>query len=248
MKKTLIALMVTLTLLGCGKTEEQPASFETPVPSVEEIETSGNPFEETSLETDTETTEEVSENKEALTNTEKSYVLMPENSEFYWRSEKITGEAHEGLMLMKEGVLTRSAEGKFTGNFIVDMNEMIVLDLEGDSAQGLIDHLKNDDFFSVEKFPEASFTISGSEKKSDDTYTISGDLTIKGITNPITFEMKFINIEGVLVAIADINFDRTLWDIKYGSGKFFEDLGDRVIKDEIQTKVTLSFIPGELLE
>lgn len=227
MKKTLIALGLSVLLVGCGNVSEnsQTEGFETPVPSAEEIQSSGNPFAEG----------------------ETSFVLMPESSEFYWKAEKVTGKGHEGLIFIQNGTLKKDKNDTLSGEFTIDMNEIIVLDLKGASAEKLVSHLKNDDFFSVDKFPTSTFTITKSERKTKDTFSITGDLTIKGITNPLTFDIKFLTVEGILIGLADISIDRTLWDIRYGSGKFFENLGDNMIKDTFETKITLSFVDESFL-
>ncbi|MFM2285794.1 MAG: hypothetical protein RLZZ543_1291 [Bacteroidota bacterium] len=108
----------------------------------------------------------------------------------------------------------------------------------------LLGHLKSDDFFSVEKNPEAQFEIvkveAASDAASGNNSTVTGNLTIKGIAKSITFPANITIEPAQLTAKAEFNIDRTEWDIKYGSGKFFQDLGDKMINDEFTVKFNLT--------
>ena len=97
----------------------------------------------------------------------------------------------------------------------------------------------NEDFFHVDEFPISSLMIKKSEKLEDSKYKIFGDLTIKGITNSIDFNANIEQSDNNFSANMILIFDRTLWDIKYGSGKFFENLGDRMILDDIELEIKL---------
>ena len=103
-----------------------------------------------------------------------------------------------------------------------------------DKLQG---HLSSDDFFSVEKFNEAKFVITKINKVDGKNYNITGDLTIKGITNPITFDAVVMNDS----AKSTLKIDRTKFDIKYGSGSFFEGLGDKAIDNEFTLNLELKY-------
>ena len=105
-------------------------------------------------------------------------------------------------------------------------------DLEG--------HLKSEDFFGVEAFPTASLIIKSAEPTDvENQYTVVADLTIKEITNEITFVTDVELGEGTLTAKADLVFDRAAFDVRYSSGSFFDDLGDKLISDEVEMSVTL---------
>lgn len=103
----------------------------------------------------------------------------------------------------------------------------------------LLNHLKSDDFFSVEKHPNATFVITSVKKKSGSTHDITGNLTIKGITQPVTFPAEVVVNGSQLNAKATITIDRTKFDIKYRSKSFFENLGDKTIYDEFTLDVEL---------
>ena len=107
----------------------------------------------------------------------------------------------------------------------------------------LVDHLKSDDFFSVEKFPQATFVSTGFERNENSNsgadYIVTGDLTIKGITNPVSFPVNIEVGNGQLTATGTAVLDRTKWDVKYGSGSIFKGLGDKMIYDEFEITFNL---------
>jgi len=100
-------------------------------------------------------------------------------------------------------------------------------------------HLKSDDFFSVEKFNSATLVVKNAALLSAGVYTVTADMTIKGITKEVVFN-ALVNQSGG-TATADIKLDRTDFDIRYGSGKFFPNIGDKMIHDEFNLKVNLAF-------
>ena len=126
------------------------------------------------------------------------------------------------------------------GQFSIDMTSITCTDLKPEEGgDKLVGHLKNKDFFNVEKFPLATITITRAVKGDGNSYKILADLTIKGIKHPVTFPAK-VTINGLnFSATAKIKIDRTKWGIEYKSGNFFENLGDYLIKDEIEFDVYL---------
>lgn len=156
-------------------------------------------------------------------------------SSIKWKGYKVTGE-HFGTINLKEGMLSFEGDKLVGGNVIIDMTSIKVTDMEGEYADKLAGHLKADDFFGAEKFPTAAlkFTkVSGHGTH----YHITGDLTIKGITAPVSFEMH----TEANAAKAKIKIDRTKYGIKYGSASFFDDLKDRAISDEFDIDVAIKF-------
>jgi polyisoprenoid-binding protein YceI len=156
-----------------------------------------------------------------------------EASKVEWEGEKLTG-SHYGTIDLKEGYFEKEGDKLVGGEFVADMSTIDVTDLEGDSKAKLMGHLRSDDFFGVKKYDEARFVINTIADKGD-SYGISGDLTIKGKTNPIAFDLK---MDGN-TATTELVIDRTKYDIKYGSGSFFDNLGDKVIYDEFKLDVKL---------
>ena len=158
-------------------------------------------------------------------------------SNITWVGKKITG-SHEGTIKFKEGVLTFKGDKLTAGNFVVNMSSIIVTDLKaGEGKEKLEGHLKADDFFGTEKFPLGTLVFTKIAAKQNGLYTITADLTLKGITHPVTFDM---NVKGSK-ANAALIVDRTKYDIKYNSGNFFENLGDKTIYDNFDLAVELSF-------
>lgn len=190
---------------------------------------------------------ETAETTEVTTAVEagEATVLALSESTVKWTGKKLTGE-HFGKINISEGSLFVDGDQLSGGSFTIDMNTITVEDLT-DAAQNkdLTDHLFSEDFFNVAQFNAANFEITGVEAlaaadEAGNTHTISGNLTIKGITQGISFPAKVDNNEAGINASAKFNIDRTLWDIKYKSGKFFPELGDKVISDEIGIELNLA--------
>jgi polyisoprenoid-binding protein YceI len=183
--------------------------------------------------------------KEVKTSTEGAsvYNIDPAASKVEWIGKKVTGQ-HNGTVNVASGELNVSNNELEAGKINLDMNSITVLDLTDAESNGkLTGHLKSDDFFSVEKNPTATFEITNVEKVSDDkgnNYKIDGNLTIKGITKNISFPANVSINDQTITAKADFDIDRTQWDIKYGSGKFFEGLGDKMIDDNFNIKFNIT--------
>lgn len=158
-----------------------------------------------------------------------------------WLGKKVTGE-HFGTVNIKSGSFTVKGGQLTAGSFEVDMNSISCEDLKDAEYNGkLIGHLKSDDFFSVAKFSTASFKLTKATKGAKDgEYSVTGDLTIKGKTLPVTFPVTISENGGKVTVSGDLTFDRAKYDIRYGSGSFFEGLGDKMIYDEV--KLTLNIV------
>jgi polyisoprenoid-binding protein YceI len=156
-----------------------------------------------------------------------------------WHASKVTG-SHYGKVPLSDGKLDYS-NGKITGgSFEMDMSKLTVEDItDAGSNQKLTGHLKSDDFFSVTKFPKAMMKITNVKTTDGKTYEMTANLTIKGITTPVTFPATLTMVNGKMVTTAEIKFDRTKYDIKYRSGSYFEDLADKLIYDEVKLDVKL---------
>jgi polyisoprenoid-binding protein YceI len=156
-----------------------------------------------------------------------------------WTGSKVAS-AHEGTVNIQKGMLMIEHGTLVGGQISIDMNSITNTDIESEEYRAKLEgHLKNEDFFNVEAFPLATITIVNAAKGKGDSYKVVANLTIKGITHPISFEVN-ANINGVnFLATAKIKIDRTKWDITYNSGNFFENLGDYLIKDEIEFDIFL---------
>ncbi|WP_264563730.1 YceI family protein [Flavobacterium sp. N3904] len=153
-----------------------------------------------------------------------------------WVGKKVTGQ-HSGTVAIKSGALVFKKNVLAGGTFTVDMTTLTSTDLTGEYLGKLNGHLKSEDFFSTEKFPTSTLVFKTIAAKGNDVYTVTADLTIKGKTNPVTFD---ITVKGDTATTA-FKVDRTKYDIKYGSGSFFEGLGDKTIYDDFELTVSLKF-------
>lgn len=163
------------------------------------------------------------------------------NSVIKWIGYKVTGQ-HEGTITLRNGELNfDDTSNLIGGKFVMDMTTINTTDLEGGSKERLDNHLKNDDFFSVKKYNTSDLVFKKVSKQKNDSkivvYLIDADLTIKGITNPVTFKINISDNS----AYANLKIDRTKFEIKYGSSSFFDGLKDRAIYDEFDLKVNLKF-------
>ena len=157
-----------------------------------------------------------------------------EKSTINWTGKKVTGE-HTGTVSLKSGSLTYENGRLSGGMFEIDMTSITCTDLEGEWNQKLVGHLKSDDFFGVANYATATLNITKVEGGDNGSFNVTADLTIKGKTNPVSFA---VTPDGDSFS-ANITVDRTLYDVKYGSGKFFDGLGDKMIYDNFELAVNL---------
>ncbi|MFB9057162.1 YceI family protein [Mariniflexile ostreae] len=162
--------------------------------------------------------------------------IKTEKSNVVWKGYKVTG-AHDGTIAISSGNLLFNDDVLTGGTFVMDMKSIIVTDLEGDYKGKLETHLKSDDFFGVDAYPTATLTFTNVKASGKNAYNITGDLTIKGKTNPITFVMSIYGSK----ASASLKVDRSKYDVKYGSASFFDDLKDKTIYDEFDLIADLEF-------
>lgn len=181
--------------------------------------------------------------------TDTNWELNPKQSHLTWMGKPIVGSGHEGTIQLNSGSLVTSSSGQITkGELWVDMTTIKNTDMKpDDGGKDLEDHLKNDDFFSVAKFPRASFSILKVVPDATDKtgqIKITGLLTIKGITNQVEFTATTVISKENISVKADLIIDRTKWDIIYQSNSIFKNLKDGVISDEIKITVDLNFFIG----
>lgn len=165
----------------------------------------------------------------------QEYIVHTGKSTLKWHGKKVTGE-HYGNINLKEGKMTLEDEQITGGMFIIDMNSITNTDLANEAYnQKLVNHLKSDDFFGVEKHPEAILELLRSTSFLNSEATVDALLTIKDITHPITF----VATRNGNVYHAEIVVDRSKYDVRYGSGSFFDNLGDKMIYDEFTINVEI---------
>jgi polyisoprenoid-binding protein YceI len=151
-----------------------------------------------------------------------------------WLGEKVTGQ-HTGTIKLQSGWLNLQDNKIASGEFDIDMATI----KDSENNQRLEGHMKSDDFFGVQKFPLAKLIITGSTPFDKGNGTITGTLTIKDVTNPIEFKAAMQKKDDGMWFFANIDIDRTKYNIRYGSGSFFENLGDKTIYDDFKLKVNL---------
>ena len=151
-----------------------------------------------------------------------------------WHATKVTGE-HMGTVNVANGYLSVTDGNLVAANIIADMGSIACTDLEGEWADKLVGHLNSDDFFNVSEHKTSSFTLRNiealAEAKGDATHSVTGDFTIRGITKSVTFAATVNDNGGKLSIAGTVELDRSQFDVKYGSGSFFDNLGDNLIHD-----------------
>jgi len=168
-----------------------------------------------------------------------SFKVNVAKSTLNWVATKVTGK-HNGTLKLANGSLESNGKMVTGGTFDIDMNSLVCLDLTDKETNGkFVGHLRSDDFFSIEKHKTAHFEIQKVVPTKGNDYDVTGKLTIKGITNEVTFPATITTTPKGVKASAKITVDRTKFDIKYGSGKFFEGLGDKVINDDFTIDLNL---------
>jgi len=164
-----------------------------------------------------------------------SYIVDKENSIVNWTGRRIAS-SHSGTVKIKSGKINIVENNNLeNSSIIIDMSSI----KDNDGSERLEQHLKSEDFFAVNNYPEAQIVIKEIEDISGNNYHITSDLTIKGITKEITFPAKVSISHGNLEAEASFEIDRSEFEVRYGSNTFFSDLGDKAIKNEIEFQIIL---------
>lgn len=170
----------------------------------------------------------------AFAKTEK-VEIDTQGSKLVYHGKKVAS-GHTGELKLQSGFLTFEKDVLKGGEFVIDMTSITNADIESPEwKQKFIDHLKNDDFFSVDKFKTSKIVLKDAKKVKGNVYKITADLTIKGVTAPVTFDATVTKAD----ASAKVVFDRTKYGVQYNSGKFFQSLGDKLILDDVELDVTL---------
>jgi len=165
----------------------------------------------------------------------QDYKVDVNMSTLKWTGKKVAG-SHNGHIKLMSGELSINNNMVTSGSFVIDMKTITNDDLKNEALnKKLVNHLKSDDFFGVKKYPTAKLELLSSRTMANNETEIMANLTIKGKTHPISFTgMKKGNI-----LTATIVVDRAKYDVRYGSGSFFENLGDKLIYDDFTIEVKL---------
>lgn len=168
-----------------------------------------------------------------------TYKVDNQKSILNWEGKKVTGQ-HNGNVKLTEGTLTVDGNKPTGGTFAFDMNSITSLDLTdaGYNAK-FIGHMKSEDFFNTAKYPTSKFAITKVTPKGGNKFDITGNMTIKGISNVVTFPATVTVAGNTITANGKAVLDRTKYDIKYGSKSFFENIGDKAIYDDFTIEMKL---------
>jgi polyisoprenoid-binding protein YceI len=167
----------------------------------------------------------------------KEITINKENGQITWKGKKFTGE-HFGKVQIDKGYLNFESGELRGGTIEVNMDSLNCVDItDKEYNTKLVNHLKSEDFFSTQKFPTAKFEITSVLPAKGGKYDVKGNLTIKGITKPASLRVNISEEKDSFKYYGDLVFDRTDYDIKFKSKKFFESIGDKVIYDEVSLNI-----------
>lgn len=165
----------------------------------------------------------------------QTFEIVSDQSNIDWIGRKVTG-AHNGTITIKQGKLSLNNGQLIGGKIIIDTTTIKILDISDPALNAqFFGHLASDDFFSTEKYPEATLeitSVSGSH--------IEGNLTIKDITHPVSFDANIRLNNEELTATGQLIVDRTNYNMKFRSGNFFKDLGDTLIYNDFELNVSVT--------
>jgi polyisoprenoid-binding protein YceI len=169
-----------------------------------------------------------------------SYDIINTESELKWIGKELSTDTHTGTLALKKGKIDVNANGVIHGEIEIDMTTITVTDMQGKWGTKLEGHLKSPDFFDVEKYSSAFITFQSDENPiKNNQLNLTGELTIKDITHPISFSTELLQTKPSLQAKTSLSFDRSKYDVRFRSGNFFENLGDKLILDDIEIDVLL---------
>ena len=178
--------------------------------------------------------------KPTLSLSSGDYIMDNDNSSIKWTGRELSTKSHYGSLQMKNGSLTVNTDGTINGIIKIDMTTIDCEDLQGRSKASLERHLRSDDFFSVESHPIATLTFkSQGGIGAGNKLAFNGDLEIKGISHPISFESEVKSVDPKVTALVDMTFDRSKYNVRFRSGTFFQNLGDKLIYDDIEISVDI---------
>ncbi len=173
------------------------------------------------------------------------YTVSPDAAKINWEGSKPTGK-HTGTINITSGEITVTDGAVAAGNFVIDINSIVVTDLTGDEKASLEGHLKGekeedaDHFFNAKKFPTGKFEIVSVTPSTEAgaNAIVKGNLTLKDITKEVTIPANIsITENSVVVTTNQFAINRTDFGINYGSKNIFKDLGDKFIEDNIMLQL-----------
>jgi polyisoprenoid-binding protein YceI len=160
------------------------------------------------------------------------FQIQKASSTVNWTGKKVLG-LHTGTINIESGFLELTHGNITNGEIIIDMTSIIITDIEDHKTNSdFLAHLQDDDFFSVNTFNTAKLVVTSAVQQEDNKFALSGNLTIKDITHPVSFHASVEVFTDFLHALGELVIDRTKYNIRYGSGKFIDNLGDKLIYDD----------------
>ncbi len=175
----------------------------------------------------------------SIINAQTNYKADAAASKMNWLGKKVLGE-HTGTINLSSGSFTIQNGMIEKANFEVDMTSIKDVDLTDEALKTKLEtHLKSDDFFGVATYPKAVFVLDKAVKIEKGITIVTGKMTIKGVTQPVEIKTIFSDTKDGMRIYASITIDRTKFNLKYGSGSFFDDLGDKTIYDEFTITINL---------
>ncbi|MES2062111.1 MAG: YceI family protein [Bacteroidota bacterium] len=164
---------------------------------------------------------------------EKYIIIDTKESVVTWKGSSLNGlNTQTGYVKISKGELMIENGQLMSGTVEIDMNT--IEDKNHGSDNKLVNHLKNADFFEVEKFPFSTIVITRAASISGENKKVTANLTIKGITHPVTFPAKIELKGGIAKASARLTIDRTKWDVRYKSAKFYDNLANQTMSDSVE--------------
>jgi len=172
-----------------------------------------------------------------------TYVIDIEKSKIFWACKGI-GKQHNGYLTVQSGTLLIDTKTITSGFVYINMKSIVDLDIkDAGFNKNLVDHLKSKDFFAAATYPTSTFKILKTERldvaEGKPNYKVYGELTIKNVKKPIEFMSTVKYIRKSVQISGDITYNRTIWNITYNSGNFFQDLGDKLINDDVHLQLDI---------
>lgn len=240
---TIVTLFSLTIMMACAATGPEttqapavPTAAEPAPTEVAAVEPTAEPTAEAVEEVD-----ETSETESAVASEEEvTYTVDTAASSVVWRGHQPLGVAETGTVTIAEGQLSFIGAELVEGTVVIDMQSIATTSQSGGMARQLVGHLSSDDFFGVETYPTATLVLKSAEMTEvENQYRVVADLTIKATTKEIEFIADVVADEQVITATAEIMVNRADFDVRYGSGSFFSNLGNDLISDDMEFTVVL---------
>ncbi len=232
-KSVLLGALIAVIIIGGISLRMNSKKVPTPVVETPIVVTTENqaPIEVTAVET----------TPAASALIDGTYTIATDKSIAQWEGKKTLIEWKDtGTLAMKSGsfIITNGALSE--GSLVFDMNSLRGITTGKKSGEAMLEkHLKSADFFDVEKYPTAELKMKEVIATSPSAYTVKGDLTIKGISKPVELPVTISTVTKTMTIDSNVTLDRTNWDIRYGSGKFFQNLANNVISDDFNVALKI---------